>query len=190
MPAQYAAPAWGQNPYHDLKVPSGGLVQVKLIDLEAIVAADMVDDFDKLSGVADEKVVQPSRGKRPADRPAKKPTKAEKAAAEAQAMRDFFKQDNLEMLTSLMGRILPQVIIQPKVVSPYVKEDGAWVKLPQEDRVDGTIYVDSIPFADQMHILSFCMEGMDMGGLQQFREQSEEAVGDVGSQPTFEDPPV
>lgn len=178
MPAQYSAPpAWGQSPYHDLTLPSGHVIQVKRIDLQAIVAADMVDEFDKLSITAEEKVVGPAKGKRPADRPKKKATKAEAEEAKQKAFKDFFKQDNLEALTGLMDRMLPQIIVQPKVHSSQVKnEAGKWVTLDHEDREEGVIYVDTVPFSDQMFILEFGMSGMDMDGLQSFREQSGEAV--------------
>lgn len=184
MPAQYSAPAWGQPKYADLQVPSGGTVQVKRIDLQAIVAADLIDEFDKLSGTAEEKVVGPAKGKRPADRPKKKSTKAEKAAADEAAFKDFFKKDNIDMLTGLMDRILPQIVVQPKITSSRIKdESGGWVVLDPEDREEGVIYVDTIPFADQMVILEYGMQGLDMDGLQQFREQPEQAVADVGPQP-------
>jgi hypothetical protein len=187
--AQYEVPAaWGQAKYHDLTVPSGGVVQVKQIDLQAIVAADLIDEFDKLSGTAEEKVVGPAKGKRPADRPAKKPTKKQYAAARDAAMRDFFKKDNIEALTGLMDRVLPQIVVQPRITSSQIKsEAGKWVTLEQEDREEGVIYVDTIPFADQMAILEFGMSGLDMEGLQSFREQPEPDLANVEHEPKTPD---
>jgi hypothetical protein len=39
---------------------------------------------------------------------------------------------------------------------------------------------------DQMEIFTWAMEGLDLAGLTQFRQQSEESVGDVES---GEEPP-
>jgi hypothetical protein len=177
--------AWGSSPVHDLKLPSGSIIQVKRVDMVAIVAADMVDEFDKLSTIAEDKVVKPAQGRRPTDRQPKQPTKAEKAAAEAKAQSDFFKSGNLETLLVLMGRLIPQVVLQPKVADCYTKEDGKWTLVPYDERIAGMVYPDSIPLADQMAILSFTMEGMDsdMAGLANFRQQSEQAVGNMEPEP-------
>ena len=185
MPAQYDVPAtWGTNPHQELDLPSGHKILVKPIDLQAIVAADLLDEFDKLSPVVDDQVVKPAQGKRPADRPKKKPSKAEREAA---AMREFFSKDNIETLTTLLDRMLPQIVIQPKIQSSLLKDQsGKWCKLDHEDREEGVIYVDTIPFADQMHILEFGMNGLDMRGLQRFREQPEQ---DVVSMEAVETPP-
>lgn len=194
---EYAVPAaWGQSPYTDLDLPSGGKVQVKRIDLETIVAADLIDEFDKLSPTVEEKVVGPAKGKNPQDRQGKKPTKKQAAVAEEKAnqdaMRAFFSGDNVRALVSLMNRVLPQIVVQPKVQGTQVKDDksGEWVPMDPADRVDGVIYVDTIPLGDQMAILAFGMEGLDMDGLQSFREQSESPVADVEAEPKYQDPPI
>ncbi|MBK8246302.1 MAG: hypothetical protein IPK85_02665 [Gemmatimonadetes bacterium] len=193
MPAQteYSAPAWGKSPFFDLELPSGGVVQCKLIDLQVIVAADMIDEFDKLAPTADEKVVKPASGKRPADRKAKEPTKKERAKEEAKALREFFAKDNIDALTTMMSRVLPLVIVQPAVeTSVYKTDSGTWETIPPQDRKDGVIYVDTVPLADQMTILQATMEGMDMDGLQQFREQPQPSVADVEVVPVRTDPPI
>jgi hypothetical protein len=192
MPAQteYSAPAWGKSPFFDLELPSGGVVQCKLIDLQVIVAADMIDEFDKLAPTADEKVVKPASGKRPADRQAKKPTKKERAQEEAKALREFFAKDNIDALTTMMSRVLPLVIVQPAVETSVRKVGDVWETIPPQDRKDGMIYVDTVPLADQMAILQATMEGMDMDGLQQFREQPESPVADVEAVPVRTDPPI
>lgn len=185
MPAQYSAPpTWGQSKYHDLELPSGHTIQVQKVDLQALVAAELVDEFDKLSSTADEKVVQPAKGKRPADRPKKKQTKAEKDAAEQEAFKKFFTKDNIESLTGIMDRLLPQLVVQPKIKQATIKDEaGKWVPLGIEDREEGVIYVDTVPFADQMAIFEFGMSGMDMDGLESFREQPEQAVANVAPEP-------
>jgi len=194
MPAQTqytVPPTWGQSPYFDLELPSGHTIQCKLVDLQVIAAADMIDEFDKLAPTVEEKVVKPAKGKRPSDRPAKKPTKRQQAEEEAAALREFFKSDNIDALTTLMSRVLPLVIIQPSVASSVRKtDDGTWETIPPQDRTDGVIYVDTVPLADQMTILGAVMEGMDMDGLQQFREQPEQAVANVEAVPVRTDPPV
>jgi hypothetical protein len=183
---KYAVPdAWGSSPLHDLKLPSGSTIQVKRIDMPAIVAADMVDEFDKLSSLAEDNVVKPSQGKRPADRQPRKLTKAEREAAERKAEREFLSSGNMETLLVLMGRIIPQVVIQPKVTDCYARVNGKWELIPYDERDTGLVYPDSIPLGDQMAILAFVMEGMDadMDGLSNFRQQSEETVGHMEPEP-------
>lgn len=185
MPAQteYDVPAgWGTSPFVEVDLPSGNKILAKRLDFEAIIAADLVDEFDRLSPAAEENVIKPAKGKKPADRPKKKPTKAEQAAAEAAAQREFFKSDGFTGMLSIMARILPHVVVKPRVHSAKVKDErGEWVTVPLEDRVEGEVYSDSIPLGDQMHILGWAMDGMDMEGLAQFREQSEPGVGPVQS---------
>lgn len=191
MPAQYAAPAWGGPLYHDLDVPSGGTVQVKQITLEDLVEVDLVEEFDKLSSVADEKVVAPAKGRQPQDRQPKKLTKKQQAEKDAAESREWFNSGNLSMLVQLMGRLLPVLVIQPAVASCYRKnEQGTWEKIGPEDREEGVIYLDTVPLDDQMAILSFAMRGMDMEGLRQFREQPAEDLGDVAAVPETPDPAV
>ena len=192
MPAQYSVPpGWGQSPYQDLTLPSGHVIQVKMIDLEDLVKADLLEEFDKLSGVVEEKVAGPAKGRKPQDRAKKKPNKAEAAKAEQNSVAQMLKGDNLGMLGGLMGRLLPILIVQPRVKSHMVKtESGKWETIPPDDRDEDGIYIDTVPFTDQMAILDHCMAGMDQDGLQQFREQREAAVGDVDTKPTREDPPL
>lgn len=191
MPAQYEVPtAWGVSKFHDLELPSGGIVQVKQVDLQAIVNADLLDEFDRLSGVVEDRVVKPAKGKQPVDRPKKKPTKSAAESAKDKAMREFFKKDNLDSLVLLMDRILPQIVVQPRVHSSQFKnESGAWTVLPAADREEGVIYVDTVPFADQMVILDFGMRGMNMDGLQSFRLQPEPPVAVVAPEPKPADSP-
>jgi hypothetical protein len=184
MPAQteYEIPTgWGTSPYTDLELPSGGRCLAKRLDFEVIVAADLVDEFDKLSPTVEEKVIGPAKGKKPADRPKKKPTKKEAAATAAEEQKAFFKSDGFATMISMMARVIPLIVIKPKVHSAVEQVDGKWVTIPPEDREEGSVYSDSIPLADQMHIFMWAMDGMDMEGLSQFREQSEPGVGAVES---------
>ena len=184
MPAQteYEVPAaWGMSPYVDLDLPSGGRIQAKRLDFETIIAADLVDEFDRLSPSAEEHVIAPAKGKKkPDDRPAKKLTKAQQAAKDKEEQKAFFKSAGFTGMISIIARILPYVVIKPSVQSHMQKDDaGNWTVIPVEDREEGTVYTDSIPLGDQMHIFGWAMEGMDMDGLAQFREQPESGVGTV-----------
>lgn len=192
MPSSYSIPtAWGQSPFQELDLPSGGKILAKRMDLQAIVAADLIEEFDKLAPTVEEKVIKPAQGKRPSDRAPKKLTKKQQAQQEAEQMREFFKKDNIDALTTLMDRVLPQVVVQPKIQSTQLKDEaGKWFTIEPEDREEDVVYVDSIPFSDQMAILAFGMEGMDMDGLQSFREQPESALVDVAPIPKPEDSPV
>lgn len=181
MPAQYEAPAWGQSPYADLKVPSGGLVQAKRLDMAAVVAAGLMEEFDALSPTIQENVVGPAKGRRPQDRQPKKLTKKQQAEAEVAATRKLLQsKDDMTALSRLLALIIPVVVIQPSVISHFEKDaEGNWRLIEPSERIDGAIYTDSIPLGDQMFILQWAMEGMDMTELQQFRQQPDERVDDV-----------
>jgi hypothetical protein len=192
MPAQteYEVPAaWGTSPYTDLHLPSGGKILAKRLDFETIIAANLVDEFDQLSPSAEENVIAPAKGKgkKPADRPAKKLTAEQQAAKDKEEQKAFFKSAGFTGMISIIARILPYVVIKPRVLSSMRQDpDGNWVTIDPDDREEGAVYSDSIPLGDQMHIFGWCMEGMDMEGLSQFREQPEPGVGSV--QPVQEPP--
>jgi hypothetical protein len=188
---KYNAPAWGNSPYKDLTLPSGAHVQVKAVDLAAIIAADLVDEMDALSPVVEEKVVNPTKGKRPSDRPKKKPTKAQAKAEEAKAASDFMRSGEMLPMLNMMSRLTPFIVVQPKVLTHLRKnEAGEWEEIPGDERIEGSIYTDTIPLPDQMELFAFAMGGMDMEGLKQFREQRDEDLGDVAPVPVREDPPL
>ena len=180
MPAQYEAPAWGQSPYTDLDLPSGGKILVKRLGLEDIIAAGLLDEFDTLAPTAEEKVVGPAKGKRPQDRKSKKLTKAEQAKADAAAGTNFLRDpESAKSLVRVLGLMLPQLVIQPQIHTHLREVDGNWVVIPPAERTDGLVYVDSVPMEDQMHIFSWAMSGMDTEKLKQFREQPDEDLGAV-----------
>ena len=181
MPAQYEVPAaWGLSPYTDMDLPSGGRIQAKRLALEDIIAAGLIEEFDSLTPTVEEKVVGPAKGKKPQDRAKKKPTKAEQAKADAAAGMNFFKDKNTaSTLIRVLALMLPQVVIQPKVYAHMEQVDGEWQVIPPAERIEGRVYVDSIPLEDQMHIFGWAMSGLDTEKLQQFREQSESDLGTV-----------
>lgn len=176
MPAQYEVPAaWGASPYTDLDLPSGGKIQAKRLGLEDIIAAGLIEEFDALTPTVEEKVVGPAKGKKPQDRAKKKPTKAEQDKA---AGLNFFKDKNTaNTLLRVLALMLPQVVIQPKIY-PHMEQVGNdWQVIPPAERIEGIVYVDSIPLEDQMHIFGWAMSGLDTEKLQQFREQPESDLG-------------
>ena len=184
MPAQYEVPAaWGASPYTDMDLPSGGRIQAKRLGLEDIIAAGLIEEFDALTPTVEEKVVGPAKGKKPQDRKAKKPTKAEQAKANAESGLNFFKDKNTaNTLLRVLALMLPQVVIQPKIY-PHMEQVGNdWQVIPPSERIEGLVYVDSIPLEDQMHIFSWAMSGLDTEKLQQFREQPESDLGAVESE--------
>ncbi len=194
MPAQteYSAPAWGQSAYVDLVVPSGGTILAKRLDFQDIIAAGLMDEFDQLAPVAEEKVVGPAQGRRkPTDRPAKKLTKAQQAAKEAAELKATLgNKKEMQSMMRLMALILPIIVRKPEIQATYTRDDdGNWSTIEPEDREDGVIYADTVPMADQMFLLNWAMEGMDMDDLKSVREQTESAVGSVDAVPEPTDAP-
>jgi hypothetical protein len=181
--SKYEMPAaWGGSVFTDLTVPSGGVVQAKRIDLEDIVASGLIDEFDKLSGIVDDKVIKPAQGRRPQDHAPKKPTKAQAAAMAAAEGRAFMRdKESTSALLRMMALMLPQIVLQPTIYASLEQVDGEWCRIPMEDRIKGRVYVDSIPLADQMFIITWAMEGLNTEDLESFREQPDAPVGDVVS---------
>jgi hypothetical protein len=185
---QYGVSTWGRPTTEEIKLPSdpNALIKVKRLDLQMLVASGMVDELDALSGIMEEKVVGPARGKKPADRQAKKLTKKQQEAAERAEALSFFKGGQAENLMRLLGRMLPVIIQEPHVESCYeqVTRGGKtiWALIPDEDREPGVIYSDTIPLQDQMHILKWAMEGMDLDEMASFRGQRESDLVNVESE--------
>lgn len=178
--------------YHDLKVPSGSIVQVKPLGIPELIASGMMEHMDSLGILMDQEVISPV--KRPQDHAKKKPTKAEQAAADearnAKFTEDMMKDPaKLQQMLKMMDQITAVCVVQPAVVSSWVKDDkGNLVDLPASERKAGIIYTDSIDFMDKVEILGWAMGGLSLDELNAFHNQPGPSVGDVADEPVVPKP--
>lgn len=188
MAAQYDVPAWGGSIYSDVTVPSGGTILAKRLDFTDIIAAGLMNEFDSLSPVAEEKVIGPANGKRPADRQPKRLTKAQETKAQADAAKaQLADVEGMANLAKILSLVIPLVVVKPEITSNLERDgNGNWVPVAPDARDASKIYVDSIPLGDRMFILTWSMEGMDMKSLESFRGESEPDLGAV--EPVAESP--
>lgn len=166
--------------------PAGVEMTVKDLELEDMARAGLVEQFDTLGMIANEKVAK-VQGKRPNDRPSKKPTKKQQAEADAAAgggkmlemMRD---PEKFAALAVMMDKVIVACVLEPVFESPYIMEEQGpnnFVerKLRQEERLEGALYADYVKLGEKMAIFGEVFQGVD--GLEDFRKGSGESVGDV-----------
>jgi hypothetical protein len=191
MPSQpnskYAPTTWGTDLYYDFECPSGQTVQLKKVGLAEIMMSGMIDEMDVLGALMEDAVIKPASGKAPQDRQSKKLTKKQQTAKEEAAAMDLMKDPKqLEAMMRAMEKIVPVVVVQPVVVSPWTKdEDGKQRRLANDERTEGVIYSDTVGFEDQMAIFGEAMGDKSVEELATFRDQSESPVGDLEDEPVL-----
>jgi hypothetical protein len=193
MPAQqdnkYAVTSWGKaEETYDLTVPSGQTCLVRNITMNAIIELGLVNELDSMSRIVSgldpvaKAKAESAKRKAPSDRKPAKPTKAEQEKAEQEMMVGLLgNKESKERLELFVNKMVKWAVVQPVLNSNLkVHPDGTEEVLPRSERSpeDG-IYVDDIDFFDRMHILMRAMESVQSVGLERFRKQSEQAVGDV-----------
>lgn len=168
MPDQskYSATSWGQPDTFDVTTPSGQTCLVRKLDIDDIIELDLMDALDSLTGIAG----QPDFSKQPQNHQRSKAQLAadaarDEAAATAAMMKDKTK---FKQMVQTIDKVLTAVVLKPTIhVAPA----------DPEDKIEGTVYTSSIGFEDKMFIFDKVFDGL--GGLEPFREESAEVVGDV-----------
>lgn len=193
-------PAYGFNtsasPYRDLELPSGSLVQVKVLGVDDMISMGLLEQFDSLGALVQTEHVDRVKGTaKKTDRPKKKPTKAEAAAQEeaensAAAMQLMGSPESWNNMQILIDRVVVQACVKPKVSLAYnadtIMAEGlapktkytAHTDADVEGRNPDSVWTDTIEFADRMAIFSECLP--DGEKMASFRKGSKKAVGNVG----------
>jgi len=169
MPTPEVNNVWAKNsPSNEVDViplPSGQVVHARRIGLETLVRAGIVGEADQLTMAVQEKHFKKSKN--------------QDQAASAM-MRD---PKAFGILMEVMDRALPMIVVKPKVALHMVDlakpaPDGSKTRtLSPEEREDGVIYTDQVPFADKVELINYGIGGL--ASLDRFREQPEGAVAAV-----------
>lgn len=152
---EYGA-GWGGPSSMDFTVPSGTVCRVRMPDPMIIVEAGALDDIDVLTSFVHEKHVTRVKG-------GKKVKVVEEApASDKELMKLMSDKDTREKLMSLMDRVAVVAVVKPALHE----------NVPEDDRVAGLVYVDTVSFADKAAILRHVVG--DAKSLERFRQQNQQ----------------
>lgn len=153
---KYAATTWGSQlgGAEDLTVPSGQMCLVKRPGVEGLMKAGVLHDLDSLSQIVDSKHVKRVQGK---------PDEIDTASL-------MQSPENIDNVLHVVDRVICYVVMKPQIL--MTPNDPT-------SRVQGRVYADMIDIVDKMFIFQYAVGGVR--GLEPFREQLNEALGDMGS---------
>lgn len=180
-----AADVYKPNFGREFITPKGVRMIVKDLELEDMARAGLVEQFDVLGMMANEKVAK-VQGRVPQDRKPKKLTKKQQAEADAAAstgsMTELMKDPaKFEAMSTMMNKIIVICVLDPVFESPYITEeiDGKSVerKLTEQERLEDSIYSDYVDLGEKMAIFGEVFQSVE--GLADFRAGNGENVGDV-----------
>jgi hypothetical protein len=178
--SEYAPAEWAFNTY-DLDIPSGGKCLLRKVDPLQLSEAGLMDKLDfatsvvmdthvKNANLSNVERVKRDRAKREARGKGLSEEEAVAELEDKQSMRNVMKSaENSKAFREVMDQLIVLAVVAPKMHLP--PED------PDEERNDEWFYTDAVPFHDKMAVFNKVMEGVR--AVQQFREESESAVGDV-----------
>ena len=153
----------------DLELPSGNVCRVKRVSLPALLSTGAFPD-SLMSLVSDK--IETATGEK------NKPKEVDPAAAQ-----EFLKDpEKLDQLFSSMDKIIPIVVVEPKVLNHRVpvldaegNDTGKSVPIPDEDRDEDVLYTDDVDLEDKMHIFQFVVGGVK--DVESFRAESASVMG-------------
>lgn len=186
---KYAATAWGGEHLIDLEMPSGQLAQVRRPGVTGLIKAGLLDSLDSLTALV--KTEHMDRVKKGAS------TTPEITKEDiAELAKD---KDRLISALDLMDKVVEYVVVQPHVLRPVQRDETGkpilmWrgklnddtgeqireeLPLPDDERVAGQVYTESVDPTDKVYIFQFVVGGVR--DLEQFREEFGETVGALES---------
>lgn len=134
----YAPSTWGSDNHFELTTPSGQKCLCKPLSIEDLMAMGLLETINALSGIVESEVLPKAKGQ-----PTVNMTKL---------MAD---PSQLMPVLAMVNRIICAAVVAPEVY-PIADESGA----PAE-RVQGRVYVDSIPITDRFAIFNEVTGGLD-----------------------------
>lgn len=179
----YAPSAWLSRDF-EFELPSGDKCLLRKIDPMSLIETGMLDKLDfatnvvmgthvKNASMSNVERIKRERAKREAKAKGEDPDKAVSRVDDEEALKSL--RENPEQLSGfrdVMDNMLLLGVVAPKMTLAPENDD---------DRVDGVFYTDTVPFNDKLAIFNKLMAGVKV--VEQFREGSEEAVGDVAPEP-------
>lgn len=165
---KYEATAWGGSNLTDLEVPSGQMCQVKRPNPRQLISLKILDSFDQLSKLVDNKV----------KRVKGKPQPSAPKEVDVQAVFSRNPEKMVELL-EICDKVTEFMVVQPKVRRPVKVIDGKDVPLEEDERDEHVIYTDQIDEMDKMFIFQYSVGGgSDLASFREQVEQSSRAMGD------------
>lgn len=186
--SQYAPSNWTDNTY-EFEIPSGGKCLLRKLDPLVLVEHGLMDKLDfatsvvmnthaKNANLSPVERVKRDRAKREAKAKGLDPDAVVAEAMDKSTMQAIMKSaENSAAFREVMDQLLVLGVAAPTMHLPPENED---------DRDEAWFYTDSVPFNDKMAVFNKLMEGVR--GVEQFREGSEETVGDVAPKPSVRKP--
>jgi hypothetical protein len=159
----------------DLVVPSGATCRARRAALEDMMAMGVLPQLDRLTALVDQKHI-------------KRVNKGSAAITPEDEQLDVASltkdPKSLMAVVTMADRIIEYSVLEPKLVRPVKRDDqgqpvtdaqGNDVPLPDEDRVPGTVYTDTVQMDDKMFLFNWTIGGSS--DLDRFRAERDAAVG-------------
>lgn len=170
---------WGNSTERQLLCPSGAVALVKAPGIDKLIEARVVEHFDFLQGIVQDKHIDRVKGKKPQDHK-KKADVASDEQETAVALKLMKEPATLARLTGIMDRVAEVMVVNPPLTrpvkrdeegEPILNENGTEIPLKWADRDATCMYTDTVDFADKAHILTYTVG--KVANLKQFRGESE-----------------
>lgn len=152
----YAATAWGQPTEQDFTCPSGQKCKLRRVDIMDLLGGGILNDLDFLTSMVNETHIPDGQAGRKA------------SAAALQGITGDAK--NLAKFQKTMTDVVLRVVIRPEL--HVLPPEG-------ESRIDGRVYIDTVQMIDKIAIFNWAVTGKEAEEIKQFREQTDEPVGNV-----------
>lgn len=157
----YAPTAWGQPTEQDFTCSSGQVCRVRRVDIMDLLGGGLLNNLDFVTKIVNEEHIPnanvgPQSGR---DRAA-----SVLASSGPEQMGQF---------KNAINGVVLRVVVKPSL----------WpIPVEGEPRVDGCVYIDSVPFTDRVDIFNWAVSGSkNAQEIQQFRPEANQSVGAVES---------
>lgn len=168
-PSRYAVTAWNSGTV-ELRLPSGQLCLVQRVSVAKMVEEGIIDDFDSLSSLVQEKHI--AKKSRNGGAPRQSAQDLETKVMMQNLMRDPSK---LKAAMDATDRVVMSVVLMPKILP--VPPEG-------EEREAGAAYIDWVDEGDKAFIMQFAFGGTR--DLERFRHELAELGDGVDDVPDVE----
>jgi hypothetical protein len=152
--------SWASDIFYDYELPSGQLCQLKKLQMEDLAKMNLVEMMDTFASL----MAEPDASKKAKGKA--KPKSVEEQNRE-RGLRLFENPERLAKVLETSNTVCIMAINQPKVHA---------APADPEDRLEGVVYVDSIPFDDKIAVMNHVMD--TLGGADSFPGQGI-PVGDL-----------
>lgn len=181
---KYAPAAWAEAEF-EFPLPSGGVCLLRKIDPLELGEHGLLDKLDfatsvvmnthaKNASLTPVERVKRDRARREAKARGENPDVVDAAEMDMASMKEIMNNaKNSQGFRAVMDQLLVLGVVAPEMHLPPEK---------REDKVKGLFYTDAVPFNDKMAVFNKLMEGVRT--VEQFREESEEGVGNVAPEPS------